>query len=383
MISKKESKETKETLSKKNKKEEAKKNAAPADASVADNTLDNDGRVGTMLRETRLQKGEEIEDISRKLHIRPNYLEAIENSHYSEVPEAPYGPGFVRSYADYLGLNAVRMAQLYKEETDAQNAQSDMYVPEPESEATAPSYKYILISLIAIAIAYFGWNYYISQTEQTLEDVTTENSMPAADEQDFTLQVEEIENQTPQEVSTDSIAKPEAKADVKKDEVAENQPQKEEAENTEQETSVKTPATPTEAASKAAEKAPAEDAPKATLQDTPKAEVKETPKAEETSEPKPTEKAPTPASIDTDVKVVMKANQETWIEAKDADKLYISKVVQAGYTYNVPDKEGMIISAGRYDAVDVYVNGKLTPVFTANKKTGIKVDEVLEQAEND
>ena len=88
----------------------------------------------------------------------------------------------------------------------------------------------------------------------------------------------------------------------------------------------------------------------------------------------------TSAEIKSDAKVVIKVNKEAWIEAKSPTKLYLSKVVQGGFTYNVPEEEGMIISIGRYDAADVYVNGKLTPVFTANKKTGISVDDLLKAA---
>ena len=85
----------------------------------------------------------------------------------------------------------------------------------------------------------------------------------------------------------------------------------------------------------------------------------------------------------TDSKVVMKVNKEAWIEAKSPDKLYISKVVEPGFVYNVPDEKGMIISAGRVDAVDVFVNGKLMKnVFTVNKKTGISVDNLLQSADN-
>ena len=101
----------------------------------------------------------------------------------------------------------------------------------------------------------------------------------------------------------------------------------------------------------------------------------ETPAADNNAEPQPS-----PTEIDTDAKVLIKVKKEAWIEAKNADKLYISKVVDKGFTYRVPDEPGMIISIGRYDAADVYVNGKLTPVFTAGKKTGIKVDSLLEAA---
>ena len=79
----------------------------------------------------------------------------------------------------------------------------------------------------------------------------------------------------------------------------------------------------------------------------------------------------------------MKVVKEAWIEAKSPTKLYISKVVQPGFVYNVPNDEDMTISAGRIDAVEVYVKGKLVPdVFTSDKKTGISVDNLLEKADN-
>ena len=82
-------------------------------------------------------------------------------------------------------------------------------------------------------------------------------------------------------------------------------------------------------------------------------------------------------------KVVMKVVKEAWIEAKSPTTLYISKVVEPGFVYNVPDEPGMTISAGRVDAVEVYVNGNLIKeVFTANKKTGISVDNLLENTDN-
>ena len=120
--------------------------------SEENNTLNNDGRVGTMLKDTRVKKGEELEHIAKVLRIRKNFLEAIENSNYDELPPAPYGQGFVRAYAEYLGLNSVRIAQLYREETETNLHKKDMYVLEPQSEATIPNRKYIILSLSFLAI---------------------------------------------------------------------------------------------------------------------------------------------------------------------------------------------------------------------------------------
>ena len=88
----------KEVKENKKEKKTAKASAAPVveketEVVVDDKTLDNDGRVGTMLKDTRLKKGEELENIAKTLRIRTTFLEAIENSSYDELPPAPYGQG--------------------------------------------------------------------------------------------------------------------------------------------------------------------------------------------------------------------------------------------------------------------------------------------------
>ncbi len=342
----------------------------------SDKTLNNDGRIGTMLRETRLKRGEELEDIARILRIRKIYLEAIENSNYAEIPEAPYGQGFVRSYAEYLGLNAVRMSQLFKEETEAGRQNDTMYVLEPQAEADIPGRKYILVSLLALALIYAAWLFYTSAGN---DDTSVEAPVSEAAEEvssssdDYPLKIEDFNNvsasgsesdssETENKAETDvPSAEPEALPVIEIDSSAQtNSPQVHVSEGSFEEASVPSPAQ-SEAvpADKVAE--PSQPA--------------ETPAADNNAEPQPS-----PTEIDTDAKVLIKVKKEAWIEAKNADKLYISKVVDKGFTYRVPDEPGMIISIGRYDAADVYVNGKLTPVFTAGKKTGIKVDSLLEAA---
>lgn len=315
-------------------------------------TLDNDGRVGTMLKENRLKKGEEIDKIAKILRIRPVYLEAIENSSYGELPPAPYGQGFVRAYADYLGLNPVRIAQLYREETDAVNLKKDLYMLEPQSEAAVPNKKYIMLSLLAIVLIYAGWVWYNRpETDLTVASApVVDGTTPTGD---FQLQVEEFE------VAEPAVAEKTSRQEAEEIQKEVDQKTNEEKVEKQPENAVKT---------EAEETAARQDKNKETAAVVPNAE--ETKKAEKD----------TPAEIASEAKVVVKVNKESWFEAKNAEKLYISKVVQGGFTYNVPEEEGMIISIGRYDAADVYVNGKLTPVFTANKKTGISVDDLLKAA---
>ena len=367
-------KETKETVAKAPKAEntESKKTKTSVEKNTEDKTLDNDGRVGTMLRETRLKKGEEIEDIAEKLKIRAIYLRAIENSQYSEVPEAPYGSGFVRSYADYLGLNAIRMAQLYKEETEAHENKDKYHMFEPQVEATAPGGKYIVISLLALVLVYIGWNLYSSSGKEKPE-VNTMSSTEAAVE--YPLQVESFE-QTTEEVSSPTE---EALPLINVDSSAEQGTPQVVMTN---ESFVEEPAKTEEVKPETTEPAKQETPKEEVKKEEPKAEPAKTEPVEKKEVEKKEEVKPFESEIDTDVPIVVKIKKETWFEAKDDETLYISKVVNSGFVYNVPEKEGMIISVGRFDAADVYVNGKLTTVFTAKKKTGIKVDDVLEEADN-
>ena len=71
--------------------------------------------VGELLRNTRLKKGKTLGDVSKDLCIRKFYLEAIESMDAANLPVMPYGLGFVRSYADYLGLNSSRITQAYRQ----------------------------------------------------------------------------------------------------------------------------------------------------------------------------------------------------------------------------------------------------------------------------
>ena len=71
--------------------------------------------VGELLRNTRLKKGKTLGDVSKDLCIRKFYLEAIENMDSKNLPQMPYGLGFVRSYAEYLGLNSARIVQAYRQ----------------------------------------------------------------------------------------------------------------------------------------------------------------------------------------------------------------------------------------------------------------------------
>src|ERR1700682_2162419 len=72
--------------------------------------------VGQDLRKARQRKGEDLAQISRVLKIRKDYLDAVEESKFESLPGRTYAIGFVRAYADYLGLDQAEYTERLKAE---------------------------------------------------------------------------------------------------------------------------------------------------------------------------------------------------------------------------------------------------------------------------
>ena len=101
--------------------------------------------------------------------------------------------------------------------------------------------------------------------------------------------------------------------------------------------------------------------------------------AAETLKPAAAEMQTEKAAASVEIKI---SKEDTWIEVRDNKKVYFNKVMRPGESYRVPEGKGMILSAGKYNGVEVYVNGRLTPVIQPNKKMNIALDPFVEAAEH-
>ena len=68
--------------------------------------------IGGSLREARLKRGLTPADVQKAIRIRDRYLQALEDERWELLPGDAYVKGFLRTYADYLGLDG----SLYVEE---------------------------------------------------------------------------------------------------------------------------------------------------------------------------------------------------------------------------------------------------------------------------
>lgn len=77
--------------------------------------------LGSSLREARLKRGLELDAVQKALRIRRRYLEALEDERFELIPGEVYARGFLREYADFLGLDST----LYVDEYNSRFAHHD------------------------------------------------------------------------------------------------------------------------------------------------------------------------------------------------------------------------------------------------------------------
>ncbi len=91
--------------------------------------LGEEEKLGQFLRRERTEKGIFLSEISEKTCVRTYYLESIEEGEFQKLPPALIARGFVRAYANYLGVDEDEAAHLFDHELSCQ-------APEEESSET-------------------------------------------------------------------------------------------------------------------------------------------------------------------------------------------------------------------------------------------------------
>ena len=139
-----------------------------------DATMNEEPRdsVGTVLRARRVAMKAELRAVSDALRIRESYLRAIEQGRYDELPGPAYAAGFVRAYAEYVGLDGTLAINRFKEETAGLKGDADLHFPAPVTDAGIPGGAIVMVGLLIAALGYGAW--YLS----TSQDVSVDDVVP-------------------------------------------------------------------------------------------------------------------------------------------------------------------------------------------------------------
>ncbi|MBA3426690.1 MAG: helix-turn-helix domain-containing protein [Rubrobacteraceae bacterium] len=71
-------------------------------------------KIGPALERARTDRGLSLEDVEQATKIRKRYLVGLEREDYGMLPDAVYVQGFLKTYANYLGLDGDEMSQEFR-----------------------------------------------------------------------------------------------------------------------------------------------------------------------------------------------------------------------------------------------------------------------------
>jgi cytoskeleton protein RodZ len=147
--------------------------------------------IGNSLREARLRRDIEFADAEHGTKIRGKYLRALEDERFELLPSHTYIKGFLRSYAEYLGLDG----QLYVDEYNSRFVvgEEDGPVRSPRRVPAARARRrdrresnFVLVGLTAIglvaALVIAAWRFGNAPNED-IHGLNTTPNVPAAVQQ--------------------------------------------------------------------------------------------------------------------------------------------------------------------------------------------------------
>jgi hypothetical protein len=122
--------------------------------------------IGSSLREARLRQGVEFGEAEQATKIRSKYLRALEEEQFDVLPAETYVRGFLRAYAEFLGLDG----QLYVDEFNSRfvaNAEEPVRAPRRASPRARQQRRVesrgVLFALLGIAavtgLIIVAWRY--------------------------------------------------------------------------------------------------------------------------------------------------------------------------------------------------------------------------------
>jgi cytoskeletal protein RodZ len=123
--------------------------------------------VGAFLREARETTGRSLAHVATSLCIHEKFLKSIEDGRYEDLPGPTYATGFVRSYADYLGLDTEALVAQFKTESHGAERHLDLEFPVPSTDGWFPTGKVVAICALLSVVVFASWFYL--QTEGSVD----------------------------------------------------------------------------------------------------------------------------------------------------------------------------------------------------------------------
>ena len=86
-----------------------------------------EAKIGPVLEKARLDKGLTLDEAEQATKIRKRYLAGLEREDYGVLPDAVYAHGFLKTYANFLGLDGDSLSQHLKDRRKPRRERSLSY----------------------------------------------------------------------------------------------------------------------------------------------------------------------------------------------------------------------------------------------------------------
>ncbi|MDB5314380.1 MAG: hypothetical protein JWO24_224 [Rhodospirillales bacterium] len=274
-------------------------------------------RLGEELREARMSMGVSVADMAAQIRIRAVYLQALEEGRLKELPGQAYVVGFLRNYANALGLNTDEVLRRFRE-VSVPSTKANLVFPEPVPSRGVPAGAVMLAGGVLAVAAYVGWYNFSDGATRMVDAVPP---LPP--------RLEQMAPETPPrapDMQVATVAPPGATPGA-----------------TRSVTPAPPPGTPNPAPVVAQAPAAPPGAPNAVAGATPPAA--------------PASGAP---------RITLRSRADSWIQLRDTRerRVITDRVLRAGETFPVPARVGLVLTLGRADAIELLVDGTAAPALT-------------------
>lgn len=124
-------------------------------------TIANNETLGERLQRARIHRKRSVQDVANDLHIRADYITAIEASDYKSLPGAVFVKNYVRKYAKYLQVGLQTTEQLLQDELAVYESTPDIPTTAKHFTKQPLQVRQVLI-VLAVIFLIIGVGVYLS-----------------------------------------------------------------------------------------------------------------------------------------------------------------------------------------------------------------------------
>ena len=325
---------------------------------------------GEALKEARCKSNQSLSQISSLLRIRQDYLKAIENGTPDDIPGTTYAIGFIKSYSNYLGIDPENYINSLKTKVQNPELKNSNVFPSPAPEGKIPSVMVIFTTILITGGIVLIWN----NLQKTSTDLSNQHDVIKPQTNTITAVGErEKQNSDPRSSPKKKVLTKNSLRHGEKIVVSKTTPDNNL--NNKKYKSVKlienNGIEPT-------------DSPSVTTKRT-KKKSPETASINSSSIHETTDQFQAKAKTNVvDVKrlkvsngssivalpsFTIQATADSWIQIKALDSnILLSRILKTHETYNVPNRNDLLLSTGNIGALVIRINGKKIPKYTGSMR---------------